>query len=101
MDTEIEADYIVLSTPDIVAKQLLQDTKLNEEFDQFKNKSLISIYLGFDIPDTELPTDGTGFIVTKSSDLICGACTWTSRKWSHTSPNNRLLVRLFYKECKS
>ena len=82
---EIEADYIVLSTPDAVAKQLLNDAELNEEFDQFKNKSLISIYLGFDIPDSELPKDGTGFIVTKSSNLTCGACTWTSRKWSHTS----------------
>ena len=82
---QLEADYIVLSTSDSVAKQLLNDAELNEEFDQFKNKSLISIYLGFDIPDSELPKDGTGFIVTKSSNLTCGACTWTSRKWSHTS----------------
>lgn len=95
---QVEADYIVLSTSDAVAKQLLQDEELNEEFDQFKNKSLISIYLGFDIPDSELPNDGTGFIVTKSSGLTCGACTWTSRKWSHTSLHSRLLVRLFYKD---
>lgn len=97
-DTEIEADYIVLATSDTVAKQLLQDEELNEEFNQFKNKSLISIYLGFDIPDADLPNDGTGFIVTKSSDLTCGACTWTSRKWAHTSADSRLLVRLFYKD---
>ena len=94
----IEADFLVLTTPDSVSKQLLNDAELNKEFDQFKNKSLISIYLGFDIPDSELPKDGTGFIVTKSSNLTCGACTWTSRKWMHTSDNNRLLVRLFYKD---
>ena len=94
----IEADYLVLTTTDSVSKQLLNDAQLNEEFDQFKNKSLISIYLGFDILDSELPKDGTGFIVTKSSNLTCGACTWTSRKWTHTSDNNRLLVRLFYKD---
>ena len=46
-DKQVEADYIVLSTSDSVAKQLLQDEELNEEFDQFKNKSLISIYLRF------------------------------------------------------
>lgn len=97
-DEEIEADYIVISTPDSVAKQLLQDSELNKEFDQFKSKSLISIYLGFNIPDAELPKDGTGFIVTKSGGLTCGACTWTSRKWAHTSSNNHLLVRLFYKD---
>lgn len=96
--TEIETDYLVLTTPDTVSKQLLHDAELNEEFDQFKSKSIISVYLGFDIPDSQLPKDGTGFIVTKSSNLVCGACTWTSRKWSHTSSNNHLLVRLFYKD---
>ncbi|RID85092.1 protoporphyrinogen oxidase [Peribacillus asahii] len=94
---ELEADYVVLSTPDSAAKQLLQNEELNEEFNQFKNSSMISIYLGFDLPDSELPQDGTGFITTEGSDLICNACTWTSRKWSHTSKNHHLLVRLFYK----
>ena len=94
---EVEADYVVLSTPDSAAKQLLQNEELNEEFNQFKNSSMISIYLGFDLPDSELPQDGTGFITTEGSDLICNACTWTSRKWSHTSKNHHLLVRLFYK----
>lgn len=97
-DEEIDADYIVLTTPDSIAYQLLLDPNLEEEFHQFKNKSLISIYLGFDIPDGELPKDGTGFIVTKSSGLTCGACTWSSRKWTHTSTNGNLLVRLFYKD---
>ena len=57
---------------------------------------MISIYLGFDIPDSTLP-NGTGFIVGENSDLLCNACTWTSRKWEHTSENSQLLVRLFYK----
>ena len=30
-------------------------------------------------------------------DIICDACTWTSRKWQHTSESGNLLVRLFYK----
>lgn len=62
-----------------------------------KNSSLISVYLGFDVPDQQLPANGTGFIVTENSDLLCDACTWTSRKWAHTSEKQRLLVRLFYK----
>ena len=95
-DTEVEADYIVLSTPDSVAKQLLDDSKLNEEFNQFENKSLISIYLGFELPDSELPNGGTGFIATKNSQLTCSACTWTSRKWTHTTSYNHVLMRLFY-----
>ncbi|TWT04362.1 protoporphyrinogen oxidase [Planococcus sp. CPCC 101016] len=93
----IEADFVILATPHQVAQQLLGMTELNAEFDQFLNSSLISVYLGFDIPDNQLPEDGTGFIVSQESDLHCNACTWTSRKWSHTSKNHKLLVRLFYK----
>ena len=95
-DTEVEADYIVLSTPDSVAKQLLNDSKITEEFSDFENKSLISIYLGFDLLDNELPNGGTGFITTKHSNLKCNACVWTSRKWTHRNSHNHVLMRLFY-----
>lgn len=94
---ELEADYVVLSVLSSAAQRLLASDDLNYEFDQLKNSSLISVYLGFSIQDEELPKDGTGFITAKDSDLLCDACTWTSRKWEHTSRHRQLLVRLFYK----
>lgn len=93
----VDADYIVLTTPHDLAQQVLGLKELEPEFNQLHNSSLISIYLGFDVPDAELPADGTGFIVSDNTDLRCNACTWTSRKWEHTSRGNQLLVRLFYK----
>jgi oxygen-dependent protoporphyrinogen oxidase len=93
----IEADYVVTALPYDVTQAILQSPELNEEFDQMKNSSLISVYLGFDLSDRNLPADGTGFIVPNQDDLKCDACTWTSRKWSHTSKEGNLLVRLFYK----
>ena len=95
--SSISADYVILSTPHHVAQKILDLEELDKEFDQLKSSSLISVYMGFDIPDSQLPADGTGFIVSENSDLRCNACTWTSRKWSHTSRENNLLVRLFYK----
>jgi len=94
---KMEADYVVLSTPHSVAQALLKNEELNPIFDELISSSLISVYLGFDIPDEKLPADGTGFIVPENSDLTCNACTWTSRKWEHTSQHHRLLLRLFYK----
>lgn len=93
----IEADEVVLAIPHDAAQKMLAEPALDEHFNELKNSSLISIYLGFDIPDEQLPADGTGFIVTDGTDLTCDACTWTSRKWTHTSANRNLLVRLFYK----
>ncbi|MFK2825927.1 protoporphyrinogen oxidase [Bacillus sp. B190/17] len=93
----IEADCVVLSIPHTAAETLLDDPQLQTEFAGLKNSSLISVYAGFDVPDSLLPADGTGFIVANSQELSCNACTWTSRKWTHTSESGNLLVRLFYK----
>ncbi|MWV42438.1 protoporphyrinogen oxidase [Paenibacillus sp. HJL G12] len=93
----LDADMVVISTLSASAQKLLGNADLDAEFDQFKNSSLISVYMAFDVPDRELPADGTGFITSNSEDVKCNACTWTSRKWEHTSTNGRLLVRLFYK----
>src|SRR5699024_496192 len=77
--TELKADFIVLSTVHTVAQTLLQDERLNQGFNQLKNNSLISVYLGFDLPDSLLPQNGTGFISTNSEDIVCNACTWMSK----------------------
>ncbi|MDR4949711.1 protoporphyrinogen oxidase [Neobacillus cucumis] len=93
----IEADYVILSIPNTAAEDLLDDSDLKKEFSGLKNSSLISVYVGFDVPDSILPADGTGFITANTDELTCNACTWTSRKWEHTSKSGNLLVRLFYK----
>ncbi|UII58253.1 protoporphyrinogen oxidase (plasmid) [Cytobacillus spongiae] len=95
--SNIQADYVIFATPHDVTQKILDHEELEPEFNELKNSSLISIYLGFNIPDEELPADGTGFIVSNGGEVKCDACTWTSRKWKHTSQNQKLLVRLFYK----
>ncbi|MEH7097142.1 protoporphyrinogen oxidase [Neobacillus vireti] len=93
----IAADFVVLSIPNTAAEDLIDDPELKSAYSNFKNSSLISVYVGFDVPDSVLPADGTGFITANSDELSCNACTWTSRKWEHTSTSGNLLVRLFYK----
>lgn len=93
----IEADKIVLSTPHQSASALLRDEKIQTELNSIRNASIIAVYVGFDIPDDQLPADGTGYIVSENTDVLCNACTWTSRKWKHTSESGNLLIRMFYK----
>lgn len=93
----IGADYVVLALPNEAVQSLMKDESLNRYFNQFTTASAITIYLGFDVPDAKLPADGTGYIVSHNSNVTCNAATWTSRKWKHTSRDNKLLVRLFYK----
>lgn len=93
----IEAGHVVLAIPNEAVQHILKDESLTQYFDKFSTASVITIYLGFDVPDAVLPADGTGFIVSHNADLQCNAATWTSRKWKHTSAESKLLVRLFYK----
>ena len=96
-DETIIADTVVLAMQNEVIRELLVDEKLQLSFEKFSTASIITLYLGFDVPDSVLPADGTGFIVSHHSDLVCNASTWTSRKWKHTSADGHLLVRMFYK----
>ncbi len=93
----IETDNVILSIPHTAAEDFIDDFDLKNNFSGLKNSSLISVYVGFEVPDTILPGDGTGFITANTDELTCNACTWTSRKWKHTSKSGNLLVRLFYK----
>lgn len=93
----IEADVVVLATPNQTVRAVLQDPVIDEQLEKFTNASALTMYVGFDVADSVLPADGTGFIVSHHSDLVCNASTWTSRKWKHTSAEGNLLVRLFYK----
>lgn len=97
----LAADYVVLSTPHQAAMSMLHDESLNEDFAGLVGSSMLSVYLGFDLADEALPVDGTGYIVSGSEDVRCNACTWTSRKWPHTSAKGNFLTRLFYKSSSS
>lgn len=94
----IIADHVVLALPnEAVARVVDERERFGDLFEQFTTGSAITMYVGYNVPDSVLPADGTGFIVSHNSGLVCNASTWTSRKWKHTSANGNLLVRLFYK----
>lgn len=93
----MEVDQVILGIPHNEAGNLFPDQELKQEFNQLRNSSMISVYIGFNIPDQVLPLEGTGFITADSDEISCNACTWTSRKWKHTSKAGNLLVRVFYK----
>lgn len=93
----ITADEVVLAMPNDAIEKVLQNTSLDTLTARFATASAITMYLGFAIPDSVLPADGTGFIVSENTNVVCNAATWTSRKWKHTSETGNLLVRVFYK----
>src|SRR5690606_4634726 len=96
-DETMLADVVVLAVPNETVRQAIQNGALEDQLKKITTASAFTMYVGLDVPDKILPADGTGFIVSHNSDLVCNASTWTSRKGKHTSAEGNLLVRLFYK----
>lgn len=94
----IQADQVIFATSEKATKKILNNEVLSKEFDKLTNSSLISVYVASKMSDSLLPETGTGFITNGENNVSCDACTWTSRKWTHTSANNELLFRMFYKD---
>lgn len=51
--------------------------------------------MSFNEEDVDFSLDGTGFVIAKSEKTSITACTWTSRKWPHTTPQDSVVLRCY------
>ncbi|WP_332309467.1 protoporphyrinogen oxidase [Planococcus lenghuensis] len=91
----IEADAVVLAVPHFAARQLFQSFGLLESLTDMPSATIASISLAFRADAIQQPLDGTGFVVSRHSDSAITACTWTSRKWPHSTPEGFTLFRAY------
>ena len=57
--------------------------------------SVATIALAFPEESIVQDKEGTGFLVSRSSDYSITACTWVHRKWPTTTPKGKVLLRAF------
>lgn len=57
--------------------------------------SVATVALAFPKEAIEKDIDGTGFVVSRKSDYTITACTWTHKKWPHTTPEGKVLLRCY------
>src|SRR5699024_2587454 len=57
--------------------------------------SVANIELAFEEDDIEGDLEDTEFVVTRNRPLRITACTWTSRKWPASAPEERVLLRAY------
>ncbi len=69
-----------------------------EYFDSFKDvpsTSVATVAMAFDQKDLNIRENGTGFVVSRNSSYTITACTWTHKKWPHTTPKGKVLIRMY------
>lgn len=57
--------------------------------------SVANVVLAFTRQDIVTEYDGSGFLVPRKEGRNITACTWTSTKWLHTSPDDKVLLRCY------
>ncbi|MCM3747123.1 protoporphyrinogen oxidase [Paenibacillus pasadenensis] len=93
---ELLADAVVVTVPSPTAAELLQpftDVSALRAVEYVSVANVVMAFKAETIADMEF--DGSGFLVPISEGRTITACTWTSAKWLHTSPDDHVLLRCY------
>ncbi|MCL6573311.1 MAG: protoporphyrinogen oxidase, partial [Bacillus sp. (in: Bacteria)] len=89
------ADSIIAATPHKVTQAMFSEYSLFDPFKSVPSTSVATVSLAFPEEAINKDIDGTGFVVSRKSDYSITACTWTHKKWSHSTPKGKVLLRCY------
>jgi protoporphyrinogen/coproporphyrinogen III oxidase len=92
---KLAADAIVSAVPHHVAHAMFQQYDFFDSFEHMPSTSVATVALAFPKEAVEKDINGTGFVVSRNSDYSITACTWTHKKWPHSSPEGSVLLRCY------
>ncbi|MBS4198533.1 protoporphyrinogen oxidase [Bacillus sp. FJAT-49732] len=91
----IQADSVVIALPHLAIAELLHEKEYLSSLKQMPATTVATVAMAFDEKDVENSLNGTGFVVSRNSDYTITACTWTNKKWPHTTPEGKVLLRCY------
>lgn len=91
----ILADSVISAVPHHVLKTIFRDYPFMQVFDEMPATSVGNVALAFPKEAIKKDIDGTGFVVSRNSDYSITACTWLHKKWPHSCPEDKVLLRCF------
>lgn len=77
------------------SKKVFNDPELFGQVLEEENTSVANVAMAFPYEAIEQLPEGTGFVVSRKGDYRITACTWTHKKWPHTTPEGNLLLRTY------
>lgn len=92
---KLQADSIVMAAPHHAVHTIFSGWGLFGQFKEMLSTSVATVALAFPEEAIEEDIDGTGFVVSRNSDYTITACTWTHKKWPHSTPKGKVLLRCY------
>ena len=91
----IKADTIIAATPHQITQSMFSDYRFFDPFKSVPSTSVATVALAFPEEAIKNDIDGTGYVVSRNSDYSITACTWTHKKWEHSTPKGKVLLRCY------
>ena len=93
----LDVDAAVLATPSFVTGDLMAgfDRPLRDVLHTIPYVSSAIVHLAYAKSEIRHPLDGFGFVVPRTEKRDIMASTWTSVKFAHRCPDDRVLLRVF------
>ncbi|MFY0546320.1 protoporphyrinogen oxidase [Brevibacillus sp. H7] len=91
----LQTNAIILTVPHADAQKMLQPYVDIPPLAGTTPTTVATVAMAYPAEQVKLHLEGTGFVVPRKSDYTITACTWTHRKWPHTTPKGKALLRCF------
>src|SRR5699024_3003214 len=89
------ADIVIMTTSHNVLPKVFSTHYYFQVFSDVPSTSVANVVLAFDQAMIDEDLDGTGFVVSRNHNSRITACTWTHKKWEHTTPAGKALLRAY------
>jgi protoporphyrinogen/coproporphyrinogen III oxidase len=91
----MKADAVVVAVPHSAVASMFSQYEFFRPFKDMHATSVATVAMAFSSDAIKKDIDGTGFVVSRNSDYSITACTWTHKKWPHTTPKDKVLLRCY------
>lgn len=89
------ADSIFIALPYHEIIPMFRDDAIFEDIGEIPAASVATVGMIFPKEAIEKDIKGSGFVVSRNEDFSMTACSWIHRKWPHTVPDDKILLRAF------
>jgi protoporphyrinogen/coproporphyrinogen III oxidase len=90
----LEADAVILALPHEVNREILGQADFLKPLND-RPTSVATVLLAFSEEEAPKTKEGTGFLIPRVEPYTITACTWTHKKWPHTTPPGKALLRCY------
>jgi protoporphyrinogen/coproporphyrinogen III oxidase len=90
----LEADAVILALPHEVNREVLGKADFLKPLND-RPTSVATVLLAFSEEAAPKTKEGTGFLIPRVEPYTITACTWTHKKWPHTTPPGKALLRCY------